>query len=508
MSEIIVAKASAAPAPAGRWRVARAVALKEWAELRRDSRLAWLFALVLLLMFGALAFGAAQHMRLDRERDAAAATDRALWTGQGAKNPHAAAHFGQYAFKPQSPLALADPGVDAYVGEAVWLEAHRQNEAQFRSARDAGVGARLGGLSFAFVLQTIMPLVAVLLGFAGFSGERERGTLRQLMSLGASPVDILAGKALAALGALAVLLVPAFSLAVLATLLLADHDVSVVDQLQRLLAFSFGYGLYLCGFVFLALGVSAAAKSTRTALVTLLAFWLANCFLAPRVMTDVAKRVATLPTALEFRNAIAEDKKRTFGHDEQHPAFVAFRDGVLAQYGVARIEDLPVNFRGLALRKDDENGFVIFDKHFGALQAAFDAQDRLALRWALSSPCWPCRRSRRASRERIPGINMISPRRRKRIAGAFRWKRARTSSTMRAMAMRAMSPRRKCGRAFPPSTMPRRPSPGLSPMCAAISSRSLSGPSSPRRSPASRRGASDPCEAHHDFLGFSRRMAI
>ena len=38
-----------------------------------------------------------------------------------------------------------------------------------------------------------------------------------------------------------------------------------------------------------------------------------------------------------------------------------FATSVLAQYGVSRIEDLPVNFRGLALRKDDENGFAIFD---------------------------------------------------------------------------------------------------------------------------------------------------
>jgi ABC-2 type transport system permease protein len=377
MSEIVVAGSTAVQAPSDHRRVARAVALKEWTELRRDSRLTWLFALVFLLMLGALAFGAAQHMRLDRERAAAAATDRALWTGQGAKNPHAAAHFGQYAFKPQSPLALADPGVDAYVGQAVWLEAHKQNEAQFRTARDAGVGARLGGLSFAFVLQTIMPLVAILVGFAGVAGERERGTLRQLMSLGASSIDILAGKALAALAALAILLLPAFAIAVLATFLLADHDFSVADQLQRLLALSVGYGLYLAGFVFLALAVSALSRSSRAALVVLLAFWLVDCFLAPRVMTDVAKRVAALPTALEFRKAIAEDKKKTFGHDEQHPAFVAFRDGVLAQYGVARIEELPVNFRGLALRKDDENGFAVYDKHFGALQAAFDAQDRL-----------------------------------------------------------------------------------------------------------------------------------
>jgi ABC-2 type transport system permease protein len=38
---------------------------------------------------------------------------------------------------------------------------------------------------------------------------------------------------------------------------------------------------------------------------------------------------------------------------------------------------LPVNFRGLALRKDDESGYAIFDRHFGALQTAFDRQDAL-----------------------------------------------------------------------------------------------------------------------------------
>lgn len=377
MSEIVVGHTHAAEMAPGLRRVARAVAAKEWAELRRDSRLAWLFAFIIVLMAGALAFGAAEHLRADRERDAAATTDRTLWTSQGLKNPHAAAHFGQYAFKPESPLALADPGVDAYVGQAVWLEAHKQNETQFRAARDNGVASRLGGLSLSFVLQTIMPLVAILIGFAGFSGERERGTLRQLLSLGASPVDILAGKALAALGTLAALLAPALAFVTLGAVLLADHDVSLADQLQRLAALATGYALYLAGFVFLALGVSAQARSSRASLVILLAFWLANCFLAPRVMTDVAKRAVVLPTALEFRNTLAEDKKKTFGHDESHPAFVAFRNEVLARYGVTRIEDLPVNFRGLALRKDDENGYAVFDRRFGELQASFDRQDRI-----------------------------------------------------------------------------------------------------------------------------------
>jgi ABC-2 type transport system permease protein len=377
MTEIAADSAIAAPAGPSRWRVIRAAAAKEWTELRRDSRLVALFALVLLLLAGALAFGAAQHSRLDRERDAAAAADRALWVSQGAKNPHEAAHFGQFAFKPQSLLALADPGVDAYVGSAVRLEAHRQKHPQFRSASDNGVASRLGGLSFAFVLQIVMPLVAILIGFAAFAGERERGTLRQSLSVGASGVDLLAGKALAALAALSALLVPAFALCAAAIVLIADHDVSVADQLTRLAALLAGYALYLAGFVFLALAVSALARTTRAALVILLAFWLVDGFLAPRVMTDVVERAAPLPTTQQFQQAIVEEENALIGEDETHPAYIAFKEKALAGHGVSRIEDLPFNFGGLALRWYDETGFPIYDRHFAALQAAIDRQDRL-----------------------------------------------------------------------------------------------------------------------------------
>jgi len=361
-----------------RWRVARVVAAKEWKEFSRDRRLHWLYAFVSMLMLAAIAFGAGENARITRERATAAAADRTLWISQGAKDPHAAAHFGQYAFKPTSPLALADPGVDAYVGAAVWLEAHRQNEAQFRSARDAGVGARLGGLSLAYILQTVAPLVVILMGFASFSGERESGALKQLLGMGTRPDDILAGKVLALTGAGFALLAPALLGAGLAVALLTDRTrLSLADQFLRLAALGLAYAAYLAGFAFLALGVSALARNSRTALVALLAFWLVNSFLAPRVMTDIARNFAPTPTAQGFRAGVAKDKAASFGHDESRPAFVAFRDEVLKKYGVTRIEDLPVNFRGLALRRDDENGYRIFDRHYGALQSAFDRQDAI-----------------------------------------------------------------------------------------------------------------------------------
>ncbi len=378
MSDLALAQAVAPGKAPARLRVIRAVAAKEWLTMRRDRRLVALFAFAALLMVAALGFGAAENARVSREREAAAEADRLLWTGQGAKNPHAAAHFGQYAFKPASPLALADPGVDPYVGTAVWLEAHKQNEAQFRPARDGGTAARLGGLSLSFILQIVAPLVVLLTGFASFSGERESGALRQVLSLGVRPGDLLAGKALALLGATAALLGPAFLGASVAVALLTDSSkLSLADQFLRLGALALGYGVYLAGFAFLALGVSAIARDSRAALVALLAFWLVNAFVAPRLSADIARALAPTPTTQAFRAAIAKDKARTFGHDETHPAFIAFREETLRKYGVTRVEDLPVSFRGLTLRRDDESGYAIYDSHFGALQSAFEKQDAL-----------------------------------------------------------------------------------------------------------------------------------
>jgi ABC-2 type transport system permease protein len=189
---------------------------------------------------------------------------------------------------------------------------------------------------------------------------------------------LLAGKALALVSAIFALLSPALIGVTIATVALTDASkLSLADQFIRLGALTLGYSFYLAGFAFLALGVSALAKNSRVALVALLAFWLINSFLAPRLATDLARRFAPTPTAQAFRAGIAKDKAATFGHDETHPAFLAFRKEVLKTYGVTRTEDLPVSFRGLQLRKDDEIGYTIFDKHFSALQTAFDRQDAL-----------------------------------------------------------------------------------------------------------------------------------
>jgi ABC-2 type transport system permease protein len=185
------------------------IAHKEMLEMVRDGRFRWSAAMTAALLLGAIALGWQHYREVAAQHEAARRGTRQQWLNQGEKNPHSAAHYGVYAFKPKMPLSLVDQGIDPYVGVASWLEAHKQNEFKFKPAQDATALQRLGELTGATVLQLILPLMIILLTFSAFAGERESGTLRQLLSLGLKRSHLAWGKALGISAALAMLLIPA-----------------------------------------------------------------------------------------------------------------------------------------------------------------------------------------------------------------------------------------------------------------------------------------------------------
>ena len=112
------------------------IARKELLDLLRDGRFRVLAGLVLVVSVVSLGAGWKAYADLAAQHRTAQQATREQWLTQPKKNPHSAAHYGVYAFKPASPLAMVDTGIDPYVGVAVWLEAHKQNEMKYRPAQD------------------------------------------------------------------------------------------------------------------------------------------------------------------------------------------------------------------------------------------------------------------------------------------------------------------------------------------------------------------------------------
>lgn len=363
------------------------VAVKELTMWARDSVLATLIGVVMLLVTLSAIVTLQNDRKLQQERVLAQAQSYAQWVHQGPKNPHSASHFGQYGFKEQGPLASFDPGINAFAGVTVWMEAHKQNDVRYRPATDSTTLERLGRLTPAFVLQVIAPLLLIGLLFNSFSGERERETQRMSIMAGLRPRSALGGKVGAAMLVVgAVVVAPV--LVVSWTIGLADnHHVNARDLVARASVLVLAYATYLAGFALLCAAVSAFSRSSRAALLILLGVWAAVCFVLPRAISDRAAQVFPTPSTLEFQRSLAKARSASSAHDPTHPAYKLLLSRTLERYGVMRVEELPFDFDALALKVDDSFGYRVFDEAYGRLWKQQLHQERLkiALGWLAPS---------------------------------------------------------------------------------------------------------------------------
>ena len=296
------------------------------------------------------------------------------------RHPHRVVHYGHFIFRPLGPLAAFDPGVDAFTGNNMFLEGHRQNTANFGDVRQSSLLVRFGQLTPAFVLQAVAPLLLIFLGYGAVARETERGTLRPLMLQGASARAIVLGK-LAALGLVAVLVgLPAM----IGFVLISGQPGAYAGPMATI---ALAYGAYLALWVVAITLVSILVRRRRDALLALLAVWAITVVLLPRVAPDVAAQVYPLANRLQTDVAIARDLRRMGdSHDPDDPYFAQFKANVLKRYGVARIEDLPVNYKGLLALEGETMTTRLFDRYAGESFATQGAQNALVAGIGALSP--------------------------------------------------------------------------------------------------------------------------
>jgi ABC-2 type transport system permease protein len=361
-------------------RPALAIARDEWRRLRRE-RAARVALAVVLVLWAMAAFTAWDQRRaIDAERSRRQAQADQAFESQPDRHPHRMVHYGHFVFRPIHPLAAFDPGVEAYTGHTLFLEGHRQNSANFADVRQSSLLLRFGQLTPAAVLQLLAPLVLIFVGHAAVARERESGTLRLLLAQGLQPGQIVLGKLLGLLGVAAVLLVP--PLAGLALVALAG---AVPAEVAGLLAA--GYALWILLWAAGITAVSAWCARAQTALAALLVVWAASVVALPRLTAELASARWPLPTRVETDIAIARDLAQIGdSHDPDDPYFKDFRRQVLARYGVARVEDLPVNYKGLLGMEGERLTARLFEQYAGASFDLQQAQLRAVDRWAVLSP--------------------------------------------------------------------------------------------------------------------------
>ena len=365
------------------------IALKELKEIVREGRFRITAITLFALLLAALFVSKSYYTSVNAQHSEAKKNARSEWVEQGQKNPHSAAHYGTYAFKPKYPLSLIDNGVDKYTGVSIYLEAHKRNEAQYAAAQDQTALSRFGDLTPDFVLIFIVPLFIILIGFNAFKRERESGTLRLLKSHGVSTWKLTMGKWLGIFLPVLLIAIPVY---VLAALFLAN----IKDYGQfSLLALTLLFGVYLiyyAVFINITLFVSSLFKKSNLAFVTLLGIWMVSCLAMPKISTAIADKLYPYPTQVEFEEQIALDKKKGLdGHNPWNTEAKKLEEETLKKYGVDSVQQLPFNWDGFLMQEGEKHTADIYFKHYQLLKDTYVNQTNVYRSTAALSPFLPTR---------------------------------------------------------------------------------------------------------------------
>lgn len=366
----------------GRW---LAVLDNELRQLKNQRLVLGIGLLLVMALAVALLVSWLNHERqLEQQHGFQALVDQ-QWADQPDRHPHRVAHFGTFAFRPPSTLAFFDPGVDRQVGNAQFLEAHRQNPANFAAAGQMPALASLTQLSPAFLLQVLMPLLLLAMGGLAITREREQSTWLAMRSQGLRTGQLVMSKGLAyaLIGALVVLL--AFLLTVALISLTATR--AQPGTLITLTTLGLAYLAYALFWAQLSVLVSALCKDSRQALALLACLWLVLVVVSPRAMPFLVA-LPDPPIDRVIFNAAVEADLRALGdsHNTSDARFAAFRRETLERYGVDRVEDLPVNFGGLVMQEGERRTSEVFAQHYAALQTQWDRQEKRLTWLALVNP--------------------------------------------------------------------------------------------------------------------------
>jgi len=310
---------------------------------------------------------------------------RESWENNPDKHPHRMAHFGTFAFRQQHPLSIFDSGIESYTGNAIFLEAHRQNTANFSEASLSTGLIRFGDLNIAILLQLILPLIIFFIGYSSITSEKENGTLKIIYLQGASIKEVLLGKTLGVFFITALFFIPAF-IALWSITFLETHVIHS-SVLFRAVLLTFGYLLFYLILCSITVIVSGKSESSNKALLTLLGSWLLFFIIIPKTAQVVGNSLHPNLSKIAFKSAIEEEiSKQGDSHNPNDPYFNQLKDSILKANNVTDVKDLPFNYSGFLMSKGEEQSAITYQKQHKKLIETYRKQNSISNSLVLLNP--------------------------------------------------------------------------------------------------------------------------
>jgi len=206
--------------------------------------------------------------------------------------------------KPPTVLSILARGLDANMGRLVFIWWSQPRKEPGADVVDPGEKNPLFSLfsapDFAYIVKIVMSILALFFAFDSICGEKERGTLKMMLSSGkVSRSSIILGKWLGGFLSLLICILPALLLVLIWMAVHSAVNVTGEDWVRIGLIILFSLA-YISVFFLLGLLVSTLTHRGATSLLIILLLWVAWVMGAPNLGVLLAKKLAPVSESLAF----------------------------------------------------------------------------------------------------------------------------------------------------------------------------------------------------------------
>ncbi len=198
-------------------------------------------------------------------------------------------------YRPPQPLGVLVSGIQPAVGREATLNKFNCPEL---TGSDYDANPLIGifdRLDLTFVVRVVLSLLAIVLSYNAISGEKERGTLKLIVSNPVPRTTFLIGKAMGGFVSLLGVLVVPFVLSAIMLSVQPNISFSFEEWLRIGLIFA-QYLLYITVFFSLGLFVSSCFGSSALSLLMLLFAWIVCINILPLASSMVAGQLNPIPS--------------------------------------------------------------------------------------------------------------------------------------------------------------------------------------------------------------------
>jgi len=202
---------------------------------------------------------------------------------------------GGKAIRPPQRMNIFVRGVDSTIGKAATV-----SEDAKIVLRDSRFGlnpifAVFGELDLAFIVKIILALFALLFSYNAISGERELGTLKQVLSNSVGRASFILGKSIGGLVTFFITFLVPVLIALL--MLMVFFNVSfTTEEWLRIGLMTLVFCAYLAVFYMVGMLMSALTRNSFVSFLLCLFVWVLSVVIVPKIAVEAAGQISPAPS--------------------------------------------------------------------------------------------------------------------------------------------------------------------------------------------------------------------